>query len=96
MQNLTRRIIITALLMALAIAFSLPYITGKAAAGEGEYAIVVSASASSTEIYAAETLQEYLNALNNSYYKIITDDRPFDGFKFCVGATSVYDTTEDI
>ncbi len=88
---------VLSLIFAAIISFS--FITGTAgkaeAAGE-EYAIVVSASASSTEMYAAETLQEYLNILNHSDYKIITDNQPFDGFKFCVGATSVYDTAADI
>ncbi len=53
---------------------------GKAEAGAGEYAVVVSVNASLTEIYAAETLQEHLNLLLHSNYEIITDDRPFDGF----------------
>ncbi len=61
-----------------------------------EYAIVVSAGASSVEMYAAETLQEYLYELDGSFFEIITDDQPFEGFRFCIGATSVYDTSDDL
>ena len=46
------------LLMILAAAISFPLIA-QAQTGEEEYAIVVSANASATEMYAAETLQEY-------------------------------------
>ena len=83
------------LLMILAAAISFPLIA-QAQTGEEEYAIVVSANASATEMYAAETLQEYLYYLNERVYEIITDDQPFNKFKFCIGATSVYDTTDDI
>ncbi len=84
------------LLIVLAAAVSFPCLIAPAQAGEEEYAIVVSANAASTEMYAAETLQEYLYELNNTIYEIKTDDQPFDGFKFCVGATSLYDTAADI
>ena len=59
---------------------------------DGKYAIVISADASDTEIYAAQVLSEYLSALDGEDYPIINDDESFGGFKFCVGATSVYDT----
>ncbi|MBQ2015715.1 MAG: DUF4838 domain-containing protein, partial [Clostridia bacterium] len=76
-------------------AVSFPFAIQKAKADE-DCAIVVSANASSTDRSAAETLQEYLYELDQSYYEIITDDQSFDGFKFCVGATSVYDTTAEM
>ena len=57
------------------------------------YAIVISADASETEVYAAQMLSEYLYALDGDEYPIIKDDQPFDGFKFCIGETSVYDTS---
>ena len=78
----------------LAAAVSFPCLIAGAQAGEGEYAIVVSENASATEMYAAETLQEYLYYLNERVFEIITDNQPFDGFKFCVGKTSVYDTSD--
>ena len=84
------------LLTVLAAAVSFPCLIAPAQAGEEEYAIVVSANASAAEIYAAETLQEYLYYLNERAYEIITDDQPFVGFKFCVGKTSVYDTADDL
>ena len=82
------------LLIVLAAAVSFPCLIAPAQAGEEEYAIVVSADATSTEMYAAETLQEYLYYLNERVFEIITDNQPFDGFKFCVGKTSVYDTSD--
>ena len=88
------RILLFPVIFAVAVSFFCQ-IREAEASGE-EYAIVVSSTASSTEIYAAETLQEYLNILNGSNCMIITDDQPFSGFKFCVGSTSVYDTSEDI
>lgn len=88
--------IITVLLVIFTITVSFSCAVRKAEAGGEEYAIVVSANASSTEMYAAETLQEYLYELNSSEYPIITDDQPFGGFRFCVGATSVYDTADDL
>ena len=84
------------LLIVLAAAVSFPCLIAPAQAGEEEYAIVVSANASAAEMYAAETLQDYLYYLNERVYEIITDNQPFDGFKFCVGATSVYDTADDL
>ncbi len=96
MKKRTGKKIKTLLLVILAAAISFPYAIIAALAGGEERAIVVSATASSAEIYAAETLQEYLYGLDNSYYEIITDEQPFDGFKFCIGATSVYDTAADI
>ena len=86
----------TALLVLLAAVFAFPYSINEAQAGEEERAIVICANASSTEMYAAQTLQEYLYELDGSYYEIITDNQPFDGFRFCVGATSVYDTIGDL
>ena len=56
-------------------------------------AIVISADASDTEVYAAQLLQEYLSAFEGDEYPIINDDQEFDGFKFCIGATSAYDTS---
>lgn len=84
------------LLVIFQIVVSFPCTIGKAQADAEEYAIVVSANASPAERYAAETLQDYLNLLNHGDYEIITDDQPFDGFAFCVGTTSFYDTSYDI
>lgn len=58
------------------------------------YAIVVSADASDTEIYAAQVLSEYLSVLEGEEYPIITDKQPFEGYVFCIGATSFYDTSD--
>ncbi len=96
MIKMIRNKAIRILLLAAIMAVVLSCFCWDAEADAEEYAIVVSAEASPTEMYAAETLQEYLYMLNNSYYEIITDDQPFDGFKFCVGSTSVYDTSEDL
>ncbi|MDO5327285.1 MAG: DUF4838 domain-containing protein [Clostridia bacterium] len=96
MNKRIKKTIIILLLVILHIDTSFSCSMGKAEADAEEFAIVVSANASSTEMYAAETFQEYLNILNNSYYEIITDDKSFHGFKFCIGATSVYDTSDDI
>ncbi len=88
---------VLALLLALfIIAAFLSFTPSKAEAAAEEYAIVVSAKASPTEMYAAETLREYLNILNGGDYEIISGDQPFNGFKFCIGATSVYDTSGEI
>ncbi len=57
-------------------------------------AIVISADASDTERYAAQELSGYLSALDGNDYPIIPDDRPFAGFKFCIGETSAYDTSD--
>ena len=59
-----------------------------------EYAIVISADASATEVYAAQVLQEYLAAIEGDEYPIISDDQPYEGFKYCIGETSVYDTSD--
>ena len=59
-----------------------------------EYAVVISADASDTEKYAAQILSEYLSALDGNNYPIVNDDQTFEGFKFCVGATSAYDTSD--
>ena len=96
MKKRIRRIIITVLLLTFTAAVLFPCQVGQAKDDGEEYAVVVSANASLTETYAAETLLEYLNQLNHANYEIITDEQPFDGFKFCVGATSVYDTAEDL
>ena len=61
---------------------------------EHDNAVVISADASDTEVYAARVLAEYLSALNGDDYPIIRDDRSIEGFKFCVGATSAYDTSD--
>ena len=66
----------------------------KASKTDPKYAIVISADASDTEIYAARVLSEYLSALDGNNYPIINDDQSFEGFRFCVGATSVYDTSD--
>ena len=66
----------------------------KASNTERKYAVVISADASDTEIYAAQILSEYLSALDGGNYPIINDVQAFDGFKFCVGATSAYDTSD--
>ncbi|MBR6702773.1 MAG: DUF4838 domain-containing protein, partial [Clostridia bacterium] len=96
MKKRNSKTVITAFFLIFAMVCSFAFAAGKAQAVEEEYAIVVSANATSTEIYAAETLQEYLYELNKTVYEIITDEQPFDGFKFCVGATSLYDTSADI
>ena len=57
-------------------------------------AIIISTNASDTEAFAAQALQEYLSALDGNSYPIIKDDQAFDGFKFCIGETSVYDTSD--
>lgn len=59
-----------------------------------EYAIVISADASDTEVYAAQVLQEYLSAFEGEEYPIMSDDQSFDGFKYCIGVTSAYDTSD--
>ena len=96
MKNKAGKTILTVMSLMLAVLVSFSCTAGQAEAGSEDCAIVVSASASSAEMYAAETLQEYLYPFNNSFYEIITDDQPFDGFRFCVGATSVYDTTAEM
>ena len=95
-KRMIKKTIIIVSFMIAAMAALFPCAVREAEADTDGYAIVVSADASSTEMYAAETLQEYLYTLNNSVYEIITDDQPFEGFKFCVGATCVYDTSEDL
>ena len=57
-------------------------------------AIVISADASDPEIYAAQVLQEYLTALDGKECPIISDDQPFEGYKFCIGQTAAYDTSD--
>ncbi len=96
MKKSIRKTITAVLIMVIVVAGFLPGTVRKSAADQQEYAIVVSAKAGATEIYAAETLQEYLYELNGSIYRIITDDQPFDGFAFCVGNTSLYDTAADL
>ena len=59
-----------------------------------KYAVVISAEATETEAYAAHVLSENLSALDGNEYPIISDDQTFDGFIFCVGATSAYDTSD--
>ncbi|MCR5229195.1 MAG: DUF4838 domain-containing protein [Solobacterium sp.] len=61
---------------------------------ERKYAVVVSADASAQENFAAEVLSEYLTYLDGNDYPIIRDNQPFAGFRFCIGATSVYDTSD--
>lgn len=59
-----------------------------------EYAIVISTDASDTEVYAAQVLSHYLSALEGGDFPVISEDQSFDGYKFCIGATSVYDTSD--
>ncbi len=59
-----------------------------------DYAVVISADASAAEVYAAHLLSDYLSALDGTDYPVIHDDQSFTGFKFCVGTTSVYDTSD--
>lgn len=80
--------------MIIAVAGILSCVDREVEADEEEYAIIISTYASNREIYAAETLQEYLYYLDGNEYPIIKDDQPFDGFKFCIGTTSVYDTSD--
>ena len=65
-----------------------------ASKADQESAIIISSNASDTEVYAAQVLQEYLSALDGDEYPIINDDQPFEGFKFCVGKTTAYDTAD--
>ena len=76
MNNRIRKTIITLALVISFLAVSFPFAIQKAKADE-DCAIVVSANASSTDRSAAETLQEYLYELDQSYYEIITDDTNF-------------------
>ena len=59
-----------------------------------KYAVVISADASDTEEYAAQFLSEYLSALDGNYYPVIRDNQSFEGYKFCIGDTSFYDTSD--
>ena len=74
--------------------FSVLFSCAKAPDKESEYAVVISADASDTEVYAAQVLSEYLSALDGNDYPVINDNQSFNGFKFCVGSTSVYDTSD--
>ena len=91
-MKLTRFILLFMIGAACLILFSCASAPAASSGTDHEYAIVISAGASDTEVYAAQVLKEYLSALNGDEYPIITDDQPFEGFKFCVGATSAYDT----
>ena len=73
MKKGIKKTIIIVFFMIFAIAISSNTV-GKAEADGEEYAIVVSANASPTEMYAAQTLQEYLNLLHHSNFEIITDE----------------------
>ena len=68
--------------------------SAEASGVDSDCAVVISSDASDTEKYAAGVLSEYLSALDGSDYPIIRDDRDFSGYKFCVGATSAYDTSD--
>ena len=70
-----RKTVVILLLVIVHIAGSFSCAIGKAEADAEEYAIVVSAHSSSAERYAAETLLEYLNLMNQGNCGIITDDR---------------------
>ena len=59
-----------------------------------KHGIVISAQASARESYAAQVLSEHLSALDGEEYPIIRDDQAYEGFRFCVGATSLYDTSD--
>ena len=75
-------------------AFYMPFSCVPASETNYESAIVISVSATDSEIYAAQVLQEYLSALDGNNYPIIHDDQSFEGFKYCVGTTSAYDTSD--
>ena len=47
----------------------------KAPPAASEYAVVVSADASDTDVYAAQMLSEYLSALDENEYPVISDLR---------------------
>ena len=96
MNRRVRKTIIILLLVICHTAVPFSRAAGRAEDGPERYAIVVSVNAASTERYAAETLKEYLDLLDHGDHQIITDDQPFDGFKFCVGSTRYYDTSDDI
>ena len=66
----------------------------QAAGKDPAYAVVISADASETEVYAAQALSGFLSDLDGKDYPIIRDDQSFSGFRFCIGATSVYDTSD--
>ena len=68
MKNMIRNRAIRVLFLAAIVAVVLSCVSWEAEADADEYAIVVSTEASTTEMYAAETLQEYLYMLNNIYY----------------------------
>ena len=59
-----------------------------------EFAIIVSASPSETEITAADMLANYLSTLLGKDCPRIDENQPFDGYGFYVGKTSAFDTTE--
>ena len=73
--------------------FSVLISCAAAAKPDHEKAIVLSANASESEVYAARLLQDSLSSLDGDEYPIINDDQLFEGFKFCIGATSAYDTS---
>ena len=60
-----------------------------------KYAIVIPVNASDAEGYAAQLLSEYLSAIDGKDdYPIIKDNQSFDGYRFCIGETSIYDTSD--
>lgn len=77
-------------------AFSVLFSCAPASASKTDQknAIVISAEASDTEEYAAHVLQESLSALDGGDYPIINDNQSFEGFKYCIGKTSAYDTSD--
>lgn len=89
-MKLSKRILLFLICTVLSVLFS----CAKAPEIDSEYAIVISAYASDTEVYAAQLLQEYLSALDGKEYPVISDDQSFDGYMFCIGETSVYNTSD--
>ena len=59
-----------------------------------EFAVIVSAAPSETEITAADMLAKYLSALLGKDCPRIDENSPFDGYGFYVGKTAVFDTSE--
>ena len=59
-----------------------------------EFAVIVSAAPSETEITAADMLAKYLSALLGKDCPRIDENSPFDGYGFYVGKTAAFDTSE--
>ncbi|MBR2578228.1 MAG: hypothetical protein IKE38_04770, partial [Erysipelotrichaceae bacterium] len=100
MKKGIRKTIAALLSATIVMAGILPVMSRKAEADEEKYAIIVSTEASDPERFAAEALFEYLSDLpvNDLHFieddPLIADDQIFEGYRFCVGTTSVYPTSD--